>query len=237
MKRLVMVCPGIRTAVGVCAIFAMSFATGACGDRPATPLGPVVEPGAASPPPPTLVVSGIVSAAGQPVENAIVEVRGLAFRIVRTDSAGRYLAVINNDAPTSVWVTAFHEQFPFQPCATWFEQTERGNQERSIDVTLTSARGPLSIPAASMPGRRKVTGTVVTMTSGEKRPVPNATVGWDASNDDLKALTETDAAGRFALCGLPVDKSLSIIVNKELLLAWATVQPATADANIEVVLE
>ena len=238
MKRLVAVGRGIHTAVGTCAILAFSLASSACSDRPKTPLGPVIEPGSVSPPPPTLVVSGTVFASGQPVADAIADVRtSTTLRIVRTNGGGHYTAVLNNDSPTSVWVTAFHELFPFQPCATWFEQTQGGNQERSIDVTLTSTRGPSGAPAASVPGRRSVTGTVATMTSAGKRPVANATVAWDAANDDWRAWTQTDAAGRFALCGLPVDRSLSISVNKDLLNAWGTVQPASGDANIEIVLE
>jgi hypothetical protein len=179
-----------------------------------------------------------VSAASQPVENASVEVRAVGFRIVKTDNAGRYRAEINNDSPMSVWVTAYHEQFPFQPCATSFDETERGNVERSIDVALTSVKGPASVPAAPAPGRRKVLGTVVTMTSEGKTPVRDALVAWEFFVDDHRAWTETDAAGRFALCGLPVNRRLSIYADEvPLQPAWLTVEPGTGDANIELVLK
>jgi hypothetical protein len=179
-----------------------------------------------------------VSAASQPIENASVEVRTVGVTIAKTDTAGRYRAEVNNDSPMSVWATAYHEQFPFQPCATSFEETERGNVERSIDIVLTSVKGPANVPSASVPGRRKVLGTVVTMTSEGRTPVRDAFVAWEFAVDDHRAWTETDVAGRFALCGLPVNRRLWIYADElPLEPAWVVVEPGTDDANIELVLK
>jgi hypothetical protein len=71
--------------------------------------------------------------------------------------------------------------------------------------------------------------------------VPEASVAWDESSDDFKAWTETDAAGRFTLCGLPVNRQLFIYgsrlyADRVFRQGWLNVAPG-GDATIEVILE
>lgn len=218
------------------ALLGLAVSVSACGRTPAGPSGVFIDTSTSPPPrPPTLTVSGVVSGDGQPVVGATVVVEGRGIRTT-TDATGRYSVEIDDLSPTSVWLTADHDQFMFQPCAVWAEQLRAGAGALTIDVALSARRGPSGVPSAAVAGRRTVSGTVYTETTSGKLPVANAVVAWDVSNDDFRAWTETDAAGRFMLCGLWVHSRLGIVAYQGLLGGALSVQPGTGDADIQVML-
>jgi Fibronectin type III domain len=199
-----------------------------------------------APPPsiPDLVVTGIVYADG-PLKDAVVEVRGQGgiganWRVdATTDASGRYRVVINQSFSTTVWVAAHDARFPLQPCAVWFDYGATAKEERIADVRLTATPGPSSAPPAPVTGQRRISGTLYTVAPEGKQPVSDAYVVLDLSSDDVQTWTKTDADGRFALCGLPADRSILIhayAFQQTGPQAWLVLGPG-GDADVELILK
>jgi hypothetical protein len=184
-----------------------------------------------------VTVSGLVTGDGTPLTDVDVEVRNQhVMERARTDASGRYRVVVHSaDSPT-VWVTAYHhDRFRFQPCGAWVEQLEFDPAERTVDVKLSSLEalsGEVPVAAA---GRRRISGTLYALTSAGREPASDAVVAWDLSDDDYKAWTQTDSAGRFTLCGLPVDR-VHLIAREGNQYAWMDVE-AGGDTSVELTLE
>lgn len=203
-----------------------------------------------SPPPPipstpNVFVTGTVSGDGQALPNVRVEVRLVDGRShgrvdVRTDASGRYRAEVRNSSSLQVLVTAYHDRYQFQPCAAGFEQSEPGPPERSADVRLSSAEG-LAHSTPRVPDRRNISGTIYTLTSTGKEPVPDAYVLWDLTNDDFQASTKTDASGRFTLCGLPVNSTVLLFALRGAYSTyeqgWLSVGPDGGDVDVELIVK
>jgi hypothetical protein len=208
------------------ALLAIVLAVSACDQTPASPTVQL----------PSLELTGTVFGDHQPIANASVTVAsGAAAVTAKTDASGRYSArILGFPVPVTFFVTALApERFTFQPCATWFETT--GPDPLEVDVALSSAEGLLNGPPARVAGRRNVSGTIYTPTSTGKQPVSEAHVAWDLSADNFKAWTQTDGAGRFVLCGLPMNLSLSIFSQHGRASGLSTVAPG-GDVDIEMVL-
>jgi hypothetical protein len=80
------------------------------------------------------------------------------------------------------------------------------------------------------------------MTATGLQPVIGNPVALLGSNEDWNAWTSTDGAGRFSLCGLPIDRPLPIysdIYSEAGQSAWAStsVEPGGNDATIELILD
>jgi hypothetical protein len=229
--------PGRRA--GLTLVVALALAAGACGE---TPTSPCCGPPAVRPP--GLVVTGVVSGDGQPLVNATVYVQAAAGILVpwKTDGAGRFRVEIANDPGVFLW--ASDDRFAFQPCATWIEPSGSSPQERTADVYLASASGASSVGNQTVAGRRRVSGTVRTMTATGPQPVSSASVTsrLPGSNEEWIAWTSTDTAGRFSLCGLPIDQRFFIYSETysefEQSAGWASasVEPGGGDANLELIL-
>jgi hypothetical protein len=194
-----------------------------------------------------LVLTGIVFGDGQPLANAMVFVTGeVGFSPTRTtDASGRYRVEFANGIRAGVFVSASDDRFRFQPCAAWVEPTEAIPLEKTADVHLASAMSAMSVGSQIVAGRRRVSGTVRRMTATGLQPVPGASVvllGSDARDENQNAGTSTDTAGRFSLCGLPIDQRLliysDIYFESEPSAKWAStpVEPGGGDANIELIL-
>jgi hypothetical protein len=181
-------------------------------------------------------VTGLVFGNGVPLAGAIVEVRDRhVMERTTTDASGRYgVEVRSGDSPT-VWVTAYHDQFGFQPCGAWVDQTDSTPAGRTVDVQLSSAEALSGGVPVSTAGRRRISGTIYALTPAGRQPVSDAIVAWDLSNDDHKAWTQTDSAGRFTLCGLPVNDRVQIAAFGSPGWAWLMVE-AGGDTSVEVTL-
>jgi hypothetical protein len=179
---------------------------------------------------------------GQPLANATVHGIG-ALPNLKTDASGRYRAEAFNNTAVFLWV--FDERFRLQPCAAWVEPAGSGPLERTADVYLASASGALSAGSQVVAGRRRVSGTVRTMTDTGLQPVAEVSVVSIVKNrvshEDWNAWTSTDIAGRFSMCGLPIDQRLFIYsdIGSDQWHKWAStdVEPGSGDADIELVLQ
>jgi hypothetical protein len=209
---------------------------------------PAGEPPVVAPVQPTtsIVLTGIVSGDGQPLANVNVEVEEVlpngccSRQFLKTDASGRYRVDMPNRS-LSILVTAYHhDRYQFQPCAAGFEQSELGPPERTVDVSLFSAEGLSRAVTLRVAGRRNVTGTIHTLTTTGKQPKSDASVAWDLWNDVHVAWTQTNAAGRFTLCGLPMNRRVQLYAQsgryEEFRWGWVTVEPG-GDSDVEMILE
>jgi len=96
-----------------------------------------------------------------------------------------------------------------------------------IDGQLV-ARDKLSVssPPAPAPGFRHVTGVV----SDGGKPVAGAFVDYEPIPDYVGAFTFTNNDGRFLLCGLPMNQTVTLGVGFEGRVAWVDVAPGQSDA-------
>jgi hypothetical protein len=111
-----------------------------------------------------------------------------------------------------------------------------GGQMR-LDLQLVaranvSASGDTVPPSA--PGFRLISGVVYELTNDGRRPVPDAFVDYEPSDDSPAAITRTDAAGRFLLCG--ISQTRMVTIGASISLNRVTYQrvPPGPDANIDV---
>jgi hypothetical protein len=122
-----------------------------------------------------------------------------------TDASGGYrMTALPGNA--QVWVQLNKNGY-VQPCAA----SAIISANLTMDVALVSRANLTASPMPSAPGFRSVSGTVVEMTATGSQPVVGASVAAQAGvnnnvfapSENPAAYTYSDAAGRFALCGLP----------------------------------
>jgi hypothetical protein len=77
-----------------------------------------------------------------------------------------------------------------------------------------------------------VVGTIVEMTPDGTRPVASAGVDFEPFEDVVAALTYTDGAGRFALCGLPENETARLGAGSNGRVAYADIPPGQTDITI-----
>jgi hypothetical protein len=159
-------------------------------------------------------ISGVVNDNGQPIANADVNAwvesgaEGYSYWYahgpVQTDASGRY-SLTSLPAGAQVWVQLNASGY-VQPCAA----SAIISGDLTLNIALVSRANVTAAPMPSPPGLRSVSGTVVEMTATGLQPVAGAYVTAEAGLDPIfapselpAAYTYTDAAGRFALCGLP----------------------------------
>jgi len=221
----------------------------ACGGSESTasaiPVGPTAPALPTVPAVPTLILSGVVTDNGQPIENARVDVSGLqacssdcSFRqfnagSATTDSAGRYRIDIRRpeEAPaTTLWAIARKAGYVQQCVATTTMQTDASLDLRVTAIANLSAARPLSAP-----GSRTVSGVVFETTPEGKQPVEGASVGWEALLDTVVSETRSDAAGRYLLCGLPLGRIGGVFAQKTGYrdVSYASVEPGS-DAVVDM---
>jgi hypothetical protein len=124
--------------------------------------------------------------------------------VLLTDESG-HLRMTGVPAGVRLWFRA-HKDGYIQQCAA-APVTVHGDV--AIDVALVS-RANLTATAQSAPGFRSVSGRVVEIIATGTQPVAGAAVWFEAFEDFEPATTYSDQAGRFALCGLPVDETVHL---------------------------
>ena len=102
-----------------------------------------------------------------------------------------------------------------------------------MDLALVSKANLTASTTQSAPGFRSVSGTIVEMTS--KQPIPGAFVDWEPLEDFPAAVTISDGAGRFALCGLPQDETVKLGTSSGTRVAYANIPPGQT-AGVEITL-
>ncbi len=166
-------------------------------------------------------ISGVVADNGHPITNANVNAwvelgsAGYSYTYahgpLHTDASGGY-RLTNLPGGARVWVKFYQEGY-VQPCAA----SAIISGDLTMDLALVSIANLTASPMPSAPGLRGVSGTVVEMTVTGSQPVAGAFVtaeiGVDptiAPSENSAAYTVSDAAGRFALCGLPANTTVYI---------------------------
>ena len=187
-----------------------------------------------SPPPPLHTVSGVVSEDGRPIAGAAVgawvetESRGGPHQGVQTDAQGRY-ALPGLRAGARVRLLVYKDGY-VQQCAAPL-LVVRG--DAAIDLGLVSRVNLTAAISESAPGVRTVSGTIVEVTSTGEQPVAGASVAFhDATEDVSVAWTFSDATGRFALCGLPEQETVSLGVWLGRRFVYVNVPPGRSDVEI-----
>jgi Carboxypeptidase regulatory-like domain len=194
-----------------------------CGSGPASmPSAPtrVSYPGVFGPTPDPLIsgpytISGVVTESGRPIAganvNAFVNQGNFgysymwAYGPLLTDGGGRY-RMTGLPAGVRVWFQVYKDGY-VQQCAA-APVTLQGHM--AMDLALVSKANLTASTTQSAPGFRSVSGTIVEMTSAGKQPVAGAFVDWEPLEDFPAAVTYSDGAGRFALCGLPQDEAVQL---------------------------
>ncbi|HEV8446189.1 MAG TPA: carboxypeptidase-like regulatory domain-containing protein [Gemmatimonadaceae bacterium] len=200
----------LASLVAACSGDPASPPTSPTSNAPTPPLTPTPNPSAPTPAPGSFTITGVVQEGERAVPgiyaNAWVQETGgfgyswwWAHGPLHADSAGRFV-ISHLPMAARVWLQAFDVAHD-QPCAVSIAAI-RGDTTVNITVVSTAAATPT---AQSSAGSRSVSGTVVT--SGGQ-PAVGAWIDFEPIMDFPAATTHTDAAGRFALCGLPVDEAV-----------------------------
>ena len=194
----------------------------ACGSSKSTPTAP-------SQTPPTQTgsqtgsLSGIVAESGEPIANvsvnAWIETGGgggysysywYAHGPTYTDAAGGY-RLISLEKGAHVWFELNKDGY-VQQCAA----SAIISGDLTMDVALVSTTHLTASATPSAAGLRTVSGTVVELTATGSQPVAGAQVifggitGVFAPDELPFAYTSSDTTGRFALCGLPANDTISL---------------------------
>ncbi len=194
-----------------------------CGSGPASvPSAPTTArtPGVFGPTPIPVIsgpytISGVVAENGRSISGANVNAwvsqgtMGYSYMYVHgallTDGDGRY-RMTGLPAGVGVWFQVYKDGY-VQQCAA-APVTLQGDM--AMDLALVSKTNLTPSMTPSAPGFRTVSGTIVEMTSAGKQPVAGAFVDWEPLEDFPAAVTRSDGAGRFALCGLPQDETVRL---------------------------
>ena len=224
------------------------LATG-CGSGPVSvPNAPTTTstPGVFGPTPIPVIsgpytISGVAAESGRSIVGANVNAWvnqgnfGYAYVYVHgalvTDGGGRY-RMTGLPAGVSVWLQVYKDGYVQQSAAA--PVTVQGDM--AMDLALVSKANLTASPTQSAPGFRSVSGTIVEMTSAGKQPVAGAFVDWEPLEDFPAAVTYSDGAGRFALCGLPQDETVrlgaSFVFGR---VGYANISPGQT-AGVEIML-
>jgi hypothetical protein len=234
-----------RFAVAACG----AALTIACGSGPLSPPtaptqtlaqsissgGPMVLTG-------PYIVSGVVSEGNRPIGGANVSAwvdqgrSGYSYMWAHgalfSDAAGRY-ALTGLPAGVRVWLQTWKDGY-VQQCAA---PQVTVSADTVVDVQLVSkANLSASSASAAVAGLRSVSGVIVEIKDGSKQPVAGASVDFEPLEDFPAAITNSDAAGRFLLCGLPQDEPVFLGASSGInRVAYLSVPPGQT-AGIEITL-
>jgi hypothetical protein len=219
-----------------------------CGSGPAlVPSAPTTAntPGVFGPTPIPVItgpyaISGVVAESGRPIAGANVSAwvnQGTfgysymwAHGALLTDGGGRY-RMTGLPANVGVWLQVYKDGYVHQCAAA--PVTLQGDM--AMDLALVSTANLTTSSTQSAPGFRSVSGTIVEMTSAGKQPVAGAFVDWEPLEDFPAAVTHSDGAGRFALCGLPQDETVRLGTFSGGRVAYANIPPGQT-AGVEITL-
>src|SRR5262245_33300513 len=217
-----------------------------CGNGPAAslPSAPTITPrivGGPTFPVGPYVASGAVTDAVGPIAganvNAFVITSGISYSYMYvhgpllSDGAGRY-RMTDLPADARLWFQAYKDGYG-QQCAA---PSLTIDGDLTMDLALV-AKSNLTASAsqAAPPGLRWVSGTIVEITPTGKEPVAGAFVDFEPLEDLNVANTHSDAAGRFALCGLPQNDSVTLGAGLGGRVAYVKVAPGET-TGIEITL-
>lgn len=208
------------------------------GNSP-TPETPVPSP-APSPISSSYAITGLVQAAGRPIPgvnvNAFVtENSGFGFSWwwahgpLHADTTGRY-SISGLPSGAQAWLVAFQDGYD-QQCAVSLPAV-RGDTTIDIPLVSTAVVAPTAV---SPSGLRSVSGSIALATSGGQQPAAGAFVDFEPIPDFPAAIVHADAAGRFALCGIPANETIWLGAALGPHVAYASVPPGQSE-GVKIVL-
>jgi hypothetical protein len=233
-----------RLAIGAgVALFAS-----ACNNPESSPMAPTrttSAPAATAGPPVATgpyIVSGVVSDGARPIEGANISAwidqggSGYSYMWAHgpllTDADGRY-QLAGLPAQVKVWLQTWkdgHVQQCAAPQVTLLGDTR-------VDVQLVS-KANLSASSGQTPaaGFRSVSGVIFEITAAGKQPVAGAFVDYEPFMDFPAAITFSDDAGRYLLCGVPEGRTVDILASLGIhRVAWVSV-PSGQSTGIDITL-
>jgi carboxypeptidase family protein len=206
---------------------ALTAAPGVVGG-PTFPVGPYVVSGA--------VTDAVGPIAGANV-NAWVITTGISYSYMyvhgplRTDGAGHYRMT---DLPSGANLRfQVYKDGYVQQCAAPSVTIEG---DLTMDLALVAKSNVTASATQAAPlGLRWISGTIVEITPAGKAPVAGAFVDFEPLEDLNLANTYSDATGRFALCGLPQNDSVTVSAGLRGRVVYVTVPPGQT-TGIEITL-
>lgn len=230
-----------QVALGVSIVLSLDGCGSSRTSLPSAPTAtPVVTQGPTFPTGP-YVVSGVVTDAVGPIADANVNAWVITPSIsysyiyargkVLTDGAGRY-SMIDLPDGAQLWFQVYKDGY-VQQCAAPSVMIQ-GNLTMNLGLVAKSNVTALTTTAA-LAGLRWVSGTIVEVTATGKEPVAGAFVDFEPLEDLNVSNTYSDAAGRFALCGLPQNNSVTLGAGFGGRVAYANVPPGQ-NTDIEITL-
>ena len=232
-----------RPAVGI----SFALLASGCGGGSRLPSGPTPSASTPSGPPnsgltgPYTITVVVADESGRPIAGASPDaccVVGSTYShwrvpdVPRTDANGRF-QMTGIPGGTLLWFRVFKDGY-VQQCAAP-PVTVQG--DLAIALALVSTAN-LTATAPSAPGFRSVSGTIVTATTTGKQAVAGAVVDFSEYEDFEPAWTYSDQAGRFALCGVPLNETVAIGAftrTAASLTGYVTVPPGQT-TDVELVL-
>jgi Carboxypeptidase regulatory-like domain len=223
----------LRTAQAATALF-LALLVSACGrDQPVAPTAPTAPK---APTGPTFALSGVITdrMSARPIPGVQVAIwpepapttgSGWSPGFGVTDATGHYKISNWPDWTGTAWVQASKDGYMQQCVATATIQSDT-----SLDIALTPIsnlaveKSPATTGAV---GSRTVSGIVFEVTPDGRRPVENASVGWEHFLDFVVAETRSDSAGRYLLCGLPEGRIVGLFAQKPPDTVYVSVDPGT----------
>ena len=231
-----------RLAFGVC----VAVLASACNSPESSPTAPTrtMSTATAGPAVPTgpHIVSGVVSDGGSPIDGANISAwidqggSGYSYMwahgSVLTDADGRY-KLAGMPAHVQVQLQAWKSGY-VQQCAAP-QLTLLGDV--GVDLQLVSrANLSASTGQAAASGFRSVSGVVFEITGAGKQPVAGAYVDFEPLMDFPAAITFSDAAGRYLLCGVPEGRSVDILASLGIRRVASVSVPAGQSTGIDITL-
>jgi hypothetical protein len=147
-----------------------------------------------------------------------------------TDGGGAY-RITGLPANVGVWFLVSKDGY-VQQCAAGPVAVQG---DMVMNLALVSKANLTASTTQSAPGFRSVSGTIVEMTSAGKQPVAGAFVDFEPVDSLTAAVTYSDGAGRFALCGLPQDETVWLGTSSGGRAAYANIPPGQT-AGVEITL-
>ena len=200
-------------------------------DQPVLPTGPYSVSG--------VVTDGVSAIAGANVNAWVrwacsppsVRCGGYSYMYlhgpVLTDSSGGFR--LTALPAGTVWVDTFKDGY-VQQCAAP-ELTVHGDATVNLQL-VAKANLTASTNQPPTPGLRSVSGVIVETTPVGKQPVAGVFVDFEPVADSPAAVTISDAAGRFLLCGLPQDRAVDLGVGLRNRVTYVSVPPGQTDIEI-----
>jgi hypothetical protein len=215
-----------------------------CGNgRASLPNGPTATPGVVGRPTFPVgpyVVSGAVTDAVGPIAGANVSAwvitPGISYSYMYahgpllSDGAGRY-RMMNLPNGAQLWFQVYKEGY-VQQCAAPSMMIQG---DLTMDLGLVAKSNVTTSATQAAAGLRWISGTIVEITPAGKEPVAGAFVDFEPLEDLNVANTYTDAAGRFALCGLPQNDSVTLGAGLAGRVVYAKVPPGQT-TGVEITL-